>query len=162
MQAEVTHPDTGERVVVDIPGLTESQIREIAKEHATQSQLLNRLDNLPLSADGKAFLAKCLKITIKIGGTVVKLGKKVVEIAMYLMTKLPHLTFWTVLGAVFAFLITSIPILGAILGSFLSPLIMVAGLSKGFYEQLIANEPQAIEVIDRSTASFRPLNPATS
>ena len=55
MKVETIHPDTGEKVILDMPSLSEEQIREMAKEHATDQQLQSKLDNLPLSAEGKLF-----------------------------------------------------------------------------------------------------------
>lgn len=158
MKVETTHPDTGETIVLDMPNLSDDQIRDMAKEHATDKQLQSKLDNLPLSAEGKAFLAKFLKFTLKVGGVVVKLGKKLLEIAIFIATKLNHLTFWTVLGAVVAFLVAMIPVIGPILGGFLGPILMLGGLVKGFYEQIKSSDPSIVDIIDKSTTSLRPLN----
>ena len=158
MKIEVTHPDTGEKVVLDMPNLSADQIREMASEFSSDKQLESKLDNLPLSAEGKAFLAKFMKFTLKAGGTAIKLGKKLVEIAIFVATKLKHLTFWTVLGAIVAFMVTMIPLIGPLLGSFLSPIMMLGGIAKGFYEQVKSSDPSIVEIIENSTTSFRPLN----
>ena len=39
MLVETTHPDTGETIVLDIPNLTEDQVRDMAHEHASDDQL---------------------------------------------------------------------------------------------------------------------------
>jgi hypothetical protein len=158
MKVETTHPDTGETIVLDVPNLTDEQIRDMAREYSTDKQLQSKLDNLPLSAEGKVFLAKFLKFTLKVGRVAIKLGKKLIEIAIFVVTKLNHLTFWTVLGAVIAFMVSMIPLIGVSLGGFLGPIIMLGGLVKGFYEQIKSSDPSIVDIIDNSTVSFRPLN----
>lgn len=158
MKVETTHPDTGETIVLDMPNLSDDQIRDMAKEHTTDKQLQSKLDNLALSAEGKASIAKFLKFTLKVGGVVIKLGKKLLEIAIFVATKLKHLTFWAVLGAVLAFLVPMIPVIGPTLGAFLAPIIMLGGLLKGFYEQIKSIDPSIVDIIDNSTTSLRPLN----
>ena len=158
MKVEARHPDTGETIVLDLPNLSDDQIRDMAKEHSTDQQLQSKLDNLSLSAEGKAFLAKFLKFTLKVGGVAIKLGKKLIEIAIFVATKLKHLTFWMVLGAVVAFMVSMIPLIGPILIGFLGPIIMLGGLVKGFYEQIKSSDPSIVDIIDNSTKSLRPLN----
>lgn len=158
MEVQLIHPDTGATLVLDLPFLTEDQIRDMVRDYSTNRQLQNRLDNLPLSAEGKAFLAKFLKFTIKSGNTIIKIGKKLLEITIMLVTKLKHLTFWTVLGSVLTFVISMIPIIGPILGAFLGPIILLGGLTKGFYEQIKASDPSVVDLIQNSTSSLQPLN----
>lgn len=162
MIVEAIHPDTGEKIQLDLPKLTEEQVRQITAEHATEEQLQRRLDSLPLSADGKAMLAKLLRVTVTFGKTVVKLGKKVVEIAVYVASNFPKVTFWTVLGAVLSFLISLIPAIGPIIGGFLTPILLIGGLAKGFYEQWISSDPRVVTVLAESTESFKPLQGMTA
>lgn len=158
MKAYAIHPDTGETVVLDIPTLTDEQIRNMAREYSTDKQLQSKLDNLPLNAEAKAFLAKFLKITLKVGGVIVKIGKKLLEIAIFLITKQKHLTFWTVLAAVITFVVTMIPLIGPILGGFLGPIIMFGGLAQGFYEQIKSSNPSVLTIIENSTNGLQSLN----
>lgn len=157
MLVETTHPDTGETIVLDIPNLTEDQVRDMAHEHASDDQLRRKLENLPLSAEGKAFIARFLKFTLKVGGVAIKLGKKLLEIAIFLTTKLTHLTFWMVLAAVLTFVISLLPLIGPTLAAFLGPLILVGGLGKGIYEQIKTQQPQMVAVLDEATINLRPL-----
>ena len=67
------------------------------------------------------------------------------------------LTFWTVLAAVVAFLISQIPILGSILSA-LAPVLILAGLVKGFYEELASNNPTLNDLLQSTSESFKPLS----
>ena len=158
MKVYATHPDTGETVVLDIPALTDDQIRNMAREYSTDQQLQSKLDNLPLSAEAKAFLAKFLKVTIKVGGVIIKLGKKLLEIVLFVVSKQKHLTFWTVFGAVVTFVVSMIPLIGPILAGFLGPIILLGGLAKGFYEQMKSSDPSVLDIIKNSTSDLQPLN----
>ena len=157
MKIQATHPDTGKTIILDMPSLTDEQIREMSRDFATERELKAKLENLPISAEGKVFLTKLLKYTINIGGTVIKFGKKLIEITVYILTKLTHLTFWTILAAILAFLISIIPGIGPVISPIISPILVIGGLSKGFYEQIKSIEPSIIDVIEEATSSFAPL-----
>lgn len=157
MKIQATHPDTGKTIILDMPCLTDEQIRQMSRDFATERELKAKLENLPISAEGKVLLTKLLKYTINIGGTVIKFGKKLIEITVYIFTKLTHLTFWTILAAILAFLISIIPGIGPIISPILSPILVVGGLSKGFYEQIKSTEPTIIDIIEEATSSFSPL-----
>ena len=56
------------------------------------------LDRTDLSADTKALLYDAAKITVKIGETVVAVGRRIIDIAYKLVTKFPNTTFAVVRG----------------------------------------------------------------
>lgn len=144
---EVKHPDTGETISMDIPNLTEDQIREMCSEHASDAQLNSHIERLPLNAEAKLFLSKLLRFTVNAGKFAVKIGRKAIELAIYLTSRFKKLTFWMILAAVLSTLIAIIPFIGAILSSFLAPILLFGGLAKGVYEEIKSSEPQIVEII---------------
>ena len=158
MIIKALHPDTGEAISLDVPLLNEQDLNLLAEEQAPRDRVLRMLENLDLNAETKLFLSKLLDYSITVGGVLVRLGKKILEIALFVASRLPLLTFWTVLAAVFAFLISQIPVLGAVLGAFLSPVLIFAGLVKGFYEELASNNPTLRDLLQSASESFKPLS----
>lgn len=158
MIIKALHPDTGEAISLEVPLLNEQDLNSLAEEQAPRDRILRMLENLDLNAETKLFLSKLLDYSITVGGVLVRLGKKILEIALFVASKLPLLTFWTVLAAVFAFLISQIPVLGAVLGAFLSPVLIFAGLVKGFYEELASNNPTLRDLLQSAAESFKPLS----
>ena len=84
--------------------LTPQQVEELA-EHVnsttqTDSQMLRKLESLPVSADGKALLADLLKITTRVGDVVLKIGRKILDFVLNLVRQFPHLGFAAVLALV--------------------------------------------------------------
>ena len=158
MIIKALHPDTGETISLDVPLLNEQDLNLLAEEQAPRDRVLRMLENLDLNAETKLFLSKLLDYSITVGGVLVRLGKKVLEIALFVASRLPLLTFWTVLAAVVAFLISQIPILGSILSAFLAPVLIFAGLVKGFYEELASNNPTLNDLLQSASESFKPLS----
>lgn len=158
MIIKALHPDTGEAISLDVPLLNEQDLNLLAEEQAPRDRVLRMLENLDLNAETKLFLSKLLDYSITVGGVLVRLGKKVLEIALFVASRLPLLTFWTVLAAVVAFLISQIPILGSILSAFLAPVLIFAGLVKGFYEELASNNPTLNDLLQSASESFKPLS----
>ena len=158
MIIKAKHPDTGADISLDVPVLNEQDLNSLAEEQAPRDRILRMLENLDLNAETKLFLSKLLDYSITVGGVLVRLGKKILEIALFVASRLPLLTFWTVLAAVFAFLMSQIPVLGAVLGAFLSPVLIFAGLVKGFYEELASNNPTLNDLLQSASESFKPLS----
>lgn len=158
MIIKALHPDTGEAISLEVPLLNEQDLNSLAEEQAPRDRVLRMLENLDLNAETKLFLSKLLDYSITVGGVLVRLGKKVLEIALFVASRLPLLTFWTVLAAVVAFLISQIPILGSILSAFLAPILILAGLVKGFYEELASNNPTLNDLLQSASESFKPLS----
>ena len=158
MIIKALHPDTGAEISLDVPVLKEQDLNLLAEEQSPRNRVLRMLENLDLNAETKVFLSKFLDYSITVGGVLVRLGKKVLEIALFVASRLPLLTFWTVLAAVVTFLISQIPILGSILSAFLAPLLIFAGLVKGFYEELASNNPTLNDLLQSASESFKPLS----
>lgn len=159
MFAEVTHPETGEKYTVDIPALTEGDLDDMLKEYTQDEEIRAYIERLPVSAEVKALLFKLSKFTINVGGTVVRLGKKIVEVAIMLANKYKNTTLGLIIGAILTVLIAGIPWIGSALSGFLGPLLMLIGITKGLWEDLKKDSPQLATSVVESCAVFQPLSP---
>ncbi len=101
-------------------------------EHEIQSVI----NNLTVSADVKALLFKMSKVTIKVGDFVLKIGLKILEFVCTIYKQYPNATFGLIFGAIAGLLISSIPIIGFILGAIVTPIAMALGLLLGANEDL--------------------------
>jgi hypothetical protein len=121
-------------------------------------RIKSSLDNSDLSADLKALLYDVAKVTVKIGETVIAIGRRIFEIASALVSKFPNLTMGTLVGLTIAAVISSVlgglPIIGG-LTALLSKLVVLLGVGKGFLDDLRENAAKA--EMDRVTAQFNAL-----
>lgn len=152
MIVEVTHPDTGETIKVDMPNLDEPTLATLQKEHATNQQLRGHLERLPVSAEVKAILFNLAKFTIRAGETVVLLGKKLIEIGLTLASKYPNATIGVIVAALLATLVSLVPVIGPFLSSFLGPLMLIYGLVDGFLTDFKSSKPKLADDIREATA----------
>lgn len=162
MIAEIVHPETGERCTIDIPSLRPTDLDQMAKEHATDEEIKSYIEKLAVSAEIKAVLFKLTKFTIKVGQTLIKLGKKVLEIVAMLASKYKSAALGIIIGALMTLLISTIPLLGPALSSFLGPLLILFGLSKGLWEDVKRDSPQLAASIAEAGVIFQPLNAGTT
>jgi hypothetical protein len=155
MQAEAEDLETGEKVTVDIADDHLEDLRNLARERVSDSKLNSYIDNLNLSADAKALIASVMQAAVKVGDLVIRIGKRIVELVVVLVSKFPNATFGLVLGLLVGALATAIPLLGAILGGLIGPIAAIFGLTKGYFEDL---KDQALErKIAEATAMFESL-----
>ncbi|MVO18020.1 hypothetical protein [Parasedimentitalea huanghaiensis] len=98
------------------------------------------LDRTELSADTKALLYDVAKVTVKIGETVVAVGRRIIDIAYKLVTKFPNTTFAAIVAVVLTTLCTGT--IGALIPALavaLNKLIFLLGIAAGAIEDLRQN-----------------------
>ena len=135
MHASVENPETGERFYVDLDDARYADLKRFMREQMTDKKLERYLDNLPISADAKVALAEFSKVTLRIGEEIFKIGKRIIEIAVYLAAEFPNMTFAIVIGSLLWALVSSLPIIGAALNALASLIIVVLGV-KGLIEDI--------------------------
>ena len=117
-------------------------------------QLLDRTD---LSADAKALLYDVAKITVKVGETVVAVGRRIIDIAFHLVTKFPNTTFGVIVAVVLTTLCSAtigaaIPFLAVALNK----LILLLGIAAGAIEDLRQNAmKKAMERVSMEFAALQ-------
>jgi len=158
MIVEAVHPETGEKFSVDIPSLHPEDLNSLSTEYTTEEKLKSYIEQLDVSAEIKAMLFKFAKFTISVGKTLIKFGKKVLEIAMMLAAKYKSTTLGIILGALLTLLISTIPYLGPSLASFLGPFILLFGIGKGLWEDIKRDKPELAESITDAEKIFQPLH----
>lgn len=103
------------------------------------------LDRTDLSADTKALLYDVAKITVKIGETVVAVGRRIIDIAYKLVTKFPNTTFGVVVAVVLTTLCTgTIGAVVPVLAVALNKLIFLLGIAAGAIEDLRQNAMERV------------------
>lgn len=118
------------------------------------------LENSNMSADMKAILYDVASFSIKVGQTVIAVGRRIFEISSALIAKFPNLTLSTLVALVVSVVITST--LGAItiggaapfagLAAILGKLVVLIGVAKGFIDDLRANAAKT--EMERVAAEF--------
>jgi hypothetical protein len=157
MYAEVIHPKTGERYTIELPNLKPADLDLMKKEYTTNEEVKSYIEQLSVSAETKAILFKISQFTITVGKTIIKMGKKILEMVIMLASKYKHAAFGLLLGALLGSLIAAIPLVGAALAAFLQPLLMIFGLGKGLWEDLKRDSPEIATSITETGSVFYPL-----
>lgn len=158
MVVEAIHPDTGEKIFIDIPSLDKDKVDDMIKEHATEAKINSYIQKLGIPAEAKALIMRISKYTIKVGEITFRMGKKILEIVIMLTKKYPKATFGVIFGALLTFLIGFLPLIGSLLASFLGPLLMLLGLAKGLWEDMKKTDPDIAASITNVGEVFEPLS----
>lgn len=90
-----------------------------------------RIERLDVSADVKAVLASLIDTSVQVGGKLIDLGARVVAFVFDLAKAYPGVAFGTLVALVLSYLISSIPGVGPVLSPFLTPLLLIIGISLG-------------------------------
>jgi len=136
LDAFILDKASNERVAFAIPNITNDELARMNDEMLTDSQLLQFLDNLEMSADAKALVAELRAATLKIGETAVRIGRRILEIALVIFNAYPRTAFGAIVGFILGILIGSIPVLGALLAPIATPLLVALGVAHGYSEDL--------------------------
>ncbi|MFW8596148.1 hypothetical protein [Cribrihabitans neustonicus] len=117
------------------------------------SELKARIETLDISADAKVILLQLATKVVRIGETVVKIGQKVLELVFKFTSSYPNTTFGVVFGAIAGTLISSIPIIGFVLGPLVSPILLLLGIALGAKTDFVEKAMEA-----RIKSSLEPFN----
>ncbi len=133
---------------------------DINSEHVSHSRIISYIRNLDVPAEAKVILNDLLKATVKVGGQVYGIGRKVVEIAIILAATFPMITFALIVVTFINMLIAAIPLLGPVLASFIGPIVAAAGLAYGAYKDI--TNPELKETMDELVGAIKKAFPADS
>lgn len=124
--------------------LTTTQAAELAEfvnsSSQTDSQLLRSIQSLSISADAKALLADLLKITTRVGDTLLRIGRKILDFVLNLLRHFPHLGFAALIALVVGALVSMVPIIGVFLSAVITPLGLVLGVTWGASIELSSDD----------------------
>ena len=137
MRIEAEAPESGPKFSGVASGLDENIIDEFFNSFNLSDEEIRRwIARLDISADAKSILYKIAKTTIRAGQFVIKVGRKILEIVSFLLREYPNATLWLIFGAVVGVLVTSIPVIGVVIGPLFTTLAMVVGFAMGAWEDI--------------------------
>lgn len=155
MEVKAKHPETGETITIDISEEQYSELEPLTTERTSRSKIEAAIDNLNLSADAKHIISSVLDVTVSVGSTIIRLGQKIVEFVVFLVSKFPNATFGLIFGLLLGALISAIPLIGSLLGMFFLPISAAFGLASGYMEDIRDNALKA--KISEAVEMFSPL-----
>ena len=116
------------------------KLEDINSEYISLRRIKSYIRNLEIPAEAKVILTELLKVTVKVGGHLYRIGRKMVEIAIVLATKFPAITFALIVTSFINLLIAAIPLLGPVLVPIVGPLVTATGLAIGAYKDIVNPE----------------------
>ena len=131
MRIDGKNPENGETITAEAPGLTASILCAIADLDASDDRIREIIDQLDVSADAKSALYSVSKVTVRAGQTIVKIGRKIIDIIVTLFEEFPNAGFGAIFGAIIGSLVSTIPIFGQIFGPLLTPIFISFGIVMG-------------------------------
>ena len=129
------HPNCGGVASVNATEREAEQLGDFSKSPVSKSTLRRAINALHGDAEMKAFLKTVSELTLKIGKTVLFVGRKLVEAILEGLKRYPNTAAGLVVGGILGILISSIPLVGWLLG-WITPVLMAVGGGLGFLEDL--------------------------
>ena len=149
------NPDTGEEYQAEAEGVDEDFVESMSGFDMADDEIKRFIDNLNISADAKALLYKFARATIRAGEYIIKIGRKILDFVFKVYKQYPSATFGMIFGAIAGYLVSSIPIIGAVLGPIFTPIAITIGLIGGFAQDIKDKELE--RKIIEINAGFSPL-----
>jgi len=136
----VKDPISQEEKVLErrISPLTWKRIEELleSQDIVPKEKVIYAIQNLNIPAEAKAILVKIADFTITVGNRVLSIGKRILEIILYLIREYPNTTIGVIVGASIGFAIDMIPVIGWIFGPIIKPLCIALGFAVGFWRDM--------------------------
>jgi len=158
MKIIATNPETGAEFQAESKSITSEFIAMMANFEMTDEGIKRVIDNLDVSADVKSLLYTFSKATIKAGEYVLKVGRKIIDFVCTLFREYRNASFGLIFGAIAGILISMVPIIGCVLGSVVTPILILMGMANGLYEDM--KDKQLERKIAEITSKFSPLKTA--
>ena len=120
--------------------LDEDAIAELNTCEFTREQVRRLVDNLNVSADAKFKLHSISDASIEVmtaaGKVVIWIGRKILDIVVFLTREFPNAVFGVIFGFVVGHLIGLIPIIGFLIGPLIQTILAAFGLVHGGAQDL--------------------------
>ena len=158
MRIEAQDSETGKTFSGEAENLNEGVLEELTSFELTEQAIHRQIDNLDISADWKQKLHAATRITIKAGQTVIWIGRKILEQVMILLRSFPNTSFGLIFGAVVGFLVSTIPVVGFVLGPLVATILMLVGGVHGLIQDI--QNMMLRRKIDDARAAFNSLRTA--
>jgi len=154
-----TDMKTGKNVEMECTAGSQDEIRDLLSFDLSEDSLKKRLDAMAISADAKSVLFTIAKTTISVGTTILKIGRKILDIITTILGDYPMASTGMVFGAIFGYLVSSVPIIGFVFGPFIGTLAIAFGFAAGAMQDL-GNKALERRILS-SVATFDVLKPKT-
>ena len=149
------NPETGVEYQAEAKGIDSDFLKFLANFEMSEESVKRQIDGLDISADVKLLLYKFSSATITVGQYIVKLGRKIIDIVCTICREFPNTTFQVIFWSVVGLMVSSIPIIGAVLGSVCTPILAAFGVINALRDE-IKNEALQ-RTISQITSMFFPL-----
>lgn len=90
-----------------------------------------RIEKLNFSADVKVLLTDFAKITVMVGGKLIAFGRKVLDFVFHLVARFQNIGFGVIIALVLSAVLASIPLLGPVVSTLLTPILLAFGIARG-------------------------------
>ena len=135
-----TNNATGTPFSGDVQHLDAAAIAELNTCEFTKAQVGKLIDNLNIEADVKLTLysifGKSIEVVTAAGKIVIWIGRKILDVVLFLLREFPNAAFGVIFGIVVAYLIGLIPIIGFLFGHLIGTLLAAFGLIQGTAQDL--------------------------
>ncbi len=146
---------TGKEFQGETNSLSSDFLKFLADFEISEEGLTRLIDGLDISADAKSLLFRFSKATINAGQHVIKLGRKIIDLVCIAYREYPSATFGVIFGAIAGLLISSVPIIGVVLGPIFTPILTLLGLGIGMWKDI--KDEGLKRKVTEINASFAPL-----
>lgn len=155
MLIEGHNPETGETFSREAEEVDKSSLEKLLSFEMTRQDVTDMINNLDVSADVKVLLDRIAQATITIGGAVVWIGRIILKAISFLLAEFPNASFGAIAGAVLGYLVSTIPVIGFVLGPVITPLLVILGAAFGLINdvQFKRYKSRVLSVL----APFKPL-----
>ena len=137
MRIEAQDTKSGRSFSAEAPELDENAIDGFfGTFNVTDEDIKRSIDSLDISADAKAVLFQIGQASIRAGGLVVRIGRKILDVICYLLSEFPFMTFGAIFGVVVGMLVTSIPVIGFLIGPLFKAFAIATGIVLGLIEDI--------------------------
>ena len=117
----------------------DATVEEVIKDinmSLPERKLVQLIERTNLSADLKAILTDLTRFTMKIGGKVLAIGRKILSFVFDLVKAFPGIAMGAIAALVVTALVAGIPLLGPPLSALLGPLLLALGIGAGALKDL--------------------------
>ncbi len=131
---------TGAEFSGDASHLDDDAIADFNTFEFAREEVRRRIDNLDVSADVKVRLHSIQEKTIEVmtvaGRVVIRIGRKILDVVLWLLREFPNATFGVVFGLVVGFLVGQVPIIGFLIGPLVTVILTAFGFVHGMAQDL--------------------------
>ena len=120
---------------VDFDATVEEVIKDINMS-LPERKLVQLIERTNLSADLKAIPTDLTRFTMKIGGKVLAIGRKILSFVFDLVKAFPGIAMGAIAALVVTALVAGVPLLGPPLSALLGPLLLALGIGAGALKDL--------------------------